>query len=167
MSYLAQNAMFYAVLFDENFHMKFNHPFYSLPAYDQKQKGKQMLFSHIIRRKKDEHKYAVIYDNQTRQPLHYFIDGNEVKSFQIPSEVLKCWVLFKDGTTNIARQIYQNEEQTYWYLVNTCIKAKEIRNRVQFARIYDRSENIIGQFKLNEKNQLIGNGKFHAQTHTV
>lgn len=164
MSYLAEYSKYYAVLFDESFHMSFNHPFYSLPSYDKRGIGLKMLYSHIICRKKGEHKYAIIYDNKTKEALHYFIDTVQVNRFQLPSDALKIWILYKDGTKNVVRQIYQNEEETYWHLVNTHVKAKEIRNKIQFVRIYDQFDNIIGQFKLNEKKQLIGRGKFHAQT---
>lgn len=163
---LSQISLYKVVFFSDNF-VIFEHPYYSLPHYDKIGIGIKKLIDNIIRRKRKDYKYAVIYNVKTREKLHYYIDGVEVPKFNFPKTELKIWIKYIGQNEKLTfRTPYINEQLAYWELVNRYIKAKGQRAKIELAIVYNENDERIGIFnRVRRKNrtEVIGIGKFHKR----
>ncbi len=161
MSYLKDNAKYYLVFFDKDFNFT-THPYYSLPGYDKKDNGLKKLIYNILKRKeRNNYFYAVIYDNNTGNPVKYYKNGVEVEKFNTGKQKLKLWVVYLNGLKETYTTIIDgNEQAAYWHLINKYIKAPGRRRLIKLALVYTDSEEIIGEFK-RYGSEIVGTGKFH------
>lgn len=149
-------------------------PYYSLPFYDKKGISISKLEKII---KKEDNDFAVIYDNITKQKLHYysnkqrFTPKNEPVKIDYGKDIsrYRLWAVFegeKSDKTIVRyslKSLDDNDlEKSYWNLVNENLKPN--RKNLKNAKIFDNQTNtLIGEFVKSGKYDIRGRGIYHKE----